>query len=984
MLSPTAVPRWLCGILALLPSVQAADLAPPADYEGKPLAHVRFDPAVQPFTSADLDRLVSFPAGAPIHLAGIREAIKRLYATGEYSNIEVDSEPATGGVTLVFHTTPQWFVGPVEVHGKLNAPPNSGQLVNATQFDLGAPFDESRLPGAVDALRDLLQRNGLYKATVTSQVVRDAPHQQVSITFQVESNKRARLELPAIIGDPKLPAANVARAARYKEIFFFPWEPATQENVQDGLQSIRKLYQKKDLLTATATLDHVDYLPAENRVHPTIKVEGGPKIKILAEGAKISKGKLKEYVPVFEEGTVNRDLLVAGSRNLRDYFQDKGYFNVQVDFSNRDTSQNLTQITYTVDLGQEHRVVKLEIKGNRYFSVHTIRERMFLQTKGFLVLRHGRYTESFAKTDEEAIQRLYRDNGFRDCKVSVVTADDYQGKKGDLAITVTIEEGPQYMVSGLTVSGITRADKDALIAGLSSVAGQPYSEATVGQDRDYLLERYQSAGYPNAAFDSQTMPGPDPHQIELHYTITEGLPQYVREVLISGLHTTRLHLVVPFIKLHPGDPLSWTEMSDMQRHLYDLGVFDKVDMAIQDPDGDAPQKNVDFHLVEGSRYTVSVGVGAELAKIGGSATDISDPNGTNGIAPNFDLSVSRLNMWGLGHTIVLEGLYSPLDSRASLSYSIPRFLNGEGRTIKLSALYDDTHDVLTFAAKRVQGGVLVSQKVNKATSLLFRYSWTDNQVDSASLKINPLLIPLYSQPSHVGLVGVNLVVDRRDNPTDAHHGIYNSVDVGFASHQLGGTTNFARFLGRNSYYKQIFGDFVLASNTEFGVIQPFHTGGISPDEYIPLPERFFGGGEYTMRGFPMDQAGPRDTDTGFPIGGNALLFHSTELRFPFIGSNIFGVVFHDIGNVYSSLDDVSLRFHQRNLTDFNYAVQAVGYGIRYKTPLGPLAIDLAYSINPPSYNGLEGTYEQLLFGGATRTLQSVSHFQFFFSIGQAF
>ena len=109
-----------------------------------------------------------------------------------------------------------------------------------------------------------------------------------------------------------------------------------------------------------------------------------------------------------------------------------------------------------------------------------------------------------------------------------------------------------------------------------------------------------------------------------------------------------------------------------------------------------------------------------------------------------------------------------------------------------------------------------------------------------------------------------------------------------------------------------------------------------------------------------------------------------KCAFPLIGDNISGVLFHDMGNVYSGLGSISFRTHQKDLTDFDYMVHAAGFGIRYRTPLGPLRVDLAYSINPPTFNGLQGTYQQLLFGGATRTVQNVSHFQFFFSIGQAF
>ena len=138
---------------------------------------------------------------------------------------------------------------------------------------------------------------------------------------------------------------------------------------------------------------------------------------------------------------------------------------------------------------------------------------------------------------------------------------------------------------------------------------------------------------------------------------------------------------------------------------------------------------------------------------------------------------------------------------------------------------------------------------------------------------------------------------------------------------------------------------VFARSTEFGNIYAFHYGSDASDA-VPLPERFFGGGSTSNRGFPDLQSGPRDPDTGFPVGGTALLFNQTELRFPLIGENIGGVLFHDMGNTFSSLGNISFRVHQQNLQDFNYMVHAVGFGIRYRTPVGPLRVDLAYSINP--------------------------------------
>jgi outer membrane translocation and assembly module TamA len=271
-----------------------------------------------------------------------------------------------------------------------------------------------------------------------------------------------------------------------------------------------------------------------------------------------------------------------------------------------------------------------------------------------------------------------------------------------------------------------------------------------------------------------------------------------------------------------------------------------------------------------------------------------------------------------------------------------------------------------------------------------------------------LLAPQFLQPVRIGIFSANLSQDRRDNPGDPKHGIYNTADLGIATRYLGSQRSFGRLLLRDATYHRLTQTIVFARQTQFGIITPFSApAGLSEQESVPLPERFFGGGADSLRGFAYNQAGPRDIGaplvaggpssqaTGFPLGGNALFFNNVELRFPFIGENIQGVLFHDMGNVFSSVGNISFRFHQRNLQDFDYAVHAVGFGVRYRTPVGPIRLDLAYSINPPSFNGFGGTPTQLLQcnpnlpasslpGYCQSTKQNSGHFQFFFSIGQAF
>jgi len=286
----------------------------------------------------------------------------------------------------------------------------------------------------------------------------------------------------------------------------------------------------------------------------------------------------------------------------------------------------------------------------------------------------------------------------------------------------------------------------------------------------------------------------------------------------------------------------------------------------------------------------------------------------------------------------------------------------------------------------------LTQKLTKATTLFYRVAY--RRVGVSDLKITPFLIPQLSQPVRVGITSINLVQDRRDDPVEPHKGVYTTVDLGLAEKAFGSQVDFLRFLARNASYYPIGKRMVLARSTEFGDIYAFNFKG-DPLEAIPLAERFFGGGGTSHRGFPEEQAGPRDTSTGFPLGGTALLFNQTELRFPLIGDDIGGVLYHDMGNVYSSIDNLSGRVHQRNLQDFDYMVHAVGFGIRYRTPVGPVRLDLGYSLNPPYFFGFKGTPQDLVTAGVNPcsppspvanqcVVQNVSHFQFFFSIGQTF
>lgn len=943
--------------------------------------------------------------GTPLRAEDVAHSIDGLFATGRFDDIVVEAEPSDDGVIVRFVTKPKWFVGGVTVEGNVMIDPNRGQVVSTAQLSLGAPFQEQDLTRATESIERLLRANGFYEATLTPSTERDNDAQQVFITFQIKESKRAKYGQPTIEGETKLPDSTIVRATGWRLPVIHWWRQVTDTRTHKGVQGVLKKYEGQDRLTARVDMKKLEYDHARNRVRPDLEINAGPKIKVQAVEAKVSKRVLKRYVPVFQQHAIYNDLLVAGKLNLREYFQSQGYYDADVDFRILPPESDLEKIEYVISRGERYKLVRVSIIGNKYFDAGEIRERMFMQPAGFLLLRHGRYSEAFRRRDEENISNLYRANGFRDVKVSSLVERDFHGKAGDVSVTVRIDEGPQWFVDGVTIQGVKQIKREEFTAQLASANGQPFSNVNLATDRDTILTYYYSHGFPDATFNAVWRQSQTPHHVDVAYTITEGDREYVREVLTSGLRVTRPSLVKRNITMKAGDPLSPLEETDIQKRFYDLGIFARVDTAIQNPDGDTDHKYVLYHFDEANRYTISVGVGAQVARFGTpSSTDLAAPGGTTGFSPDFSLTMSRLNLWGLGHTITARGLYSSLEKRASVSYLQPRFMNADGRNVTYTVLFDDTLDVRTFASKREEGSVQLSQKFSKTFTGLFQVAY--RRVSVSSVVIPVLLVPQFVQPVRIGMLSANLVYDRRDNPADPHKGMFNTVDLGASAKFFGSQRSFGRVLLRNATYYSLGKNLVLARQTQFGVIQPFDVApGELAAEAIPLPERFFSGGADSLRAFPYNEAGPRDTGaplvpngsasapTGFPLGGNALFINNVELRFPFLAQNIQGVLFHDMGNVYSTLSDISFRFNQKNLQDFNYAVQAVGFGVRYKTPVGPIRLDLAYSINPPSFVGFNGTPAQLLQCGPNANFtsgpcepvrQSISHFQFFFSIGQTF
>lgn len=985
------------------------------NFEGRTVASVTYEPSVQPADPRDLSVMQLVKVGEPLNETQVAATIDRLYASGLYDDIEVDAEPSGNGVAIRFITKARRFVGHVGVEGKIKDPPSRAVIISDSQLNLGAQFDPDTLATAQKDIEQELRNNGLYDAEVGVATIEDPATHQVTVRFLVQAGKRARYTTPVIKGNTILTDQTIIRATGWRVPLIHRWREVTSALTDKGTAGIRKKYSKKDRLTATINMESLDYDPDTHRAKATFDINAGPKVEIKAVEAKVSKGKLREFVPVYEEGSVDNDLLTEGANNLHDYFQSRGYPDVDVTFKTEPVKNDEEIINYYIATGERRKLVAVNLTGNNYFLPETLRERMFLKPAS-LILRYGRYSETFRTKDEEAIENLYKAQGFRDVKVTSRVDTNYKGKPSDIAVTYHIAEGKQWTVSDLKIEGAIQLDLTPLKKDLTSAVGQPFADVNVATDRNLILNRYYSEGFAAASFSYVQSLGPDPNTMNLIYRIHEGPREFVRKTIISGLYRTKPSLVQSRITLKDGEPVSMTQVNEIARRLSDLGVFASVNTALQDPDGTNRYKYVLYDFDEAARYTFRFGFGLEVGQFGGTTQNLAAAAGAKGVSPIVSADISRLNMFGIGQTLSLQARYSTLEQRESLNYIIPRFLGSPNRTLTFSVLYDTTQDVQTFSVRREEAAVQTSQRFNRASTLLTRFVY---RRDAPNTTLPALNTPAFTNAVRIGELSLSYIQDHRDNPADAHHGFWNTVDTGIAGNFFGSQRSFYRFLARQATYTPIGSKFVLARQTQFGGLFPFDIpAGLNQYDVIPLPERIFGGGSVSMRGFGDNQAGPRDigtptetpdaaclsttppaackAPTGFPIGGNAIFFNTVELRFPLLWPNLTAVVFHDMGNIYSTFSDISFAYHQPSLQNFNYAVQAPGFGVRYKTPLGPVRVDFAYALNPTTYEGFstsENIQQIVNCQGAVTNMpsspcnvspQKLGHFQFFFSIGQAF
>lgn len=943
---------------------------------------------------------ITLEIGKPLDGSQVTASLKALYRTGNYSDIRAVSEPVEGGIRIDFVVRENLFFNQVILLG-LKAPPTEASAAAAMQITLGDVFRKETLDEGLDRLRTRMQEEGLYKAEVSAELRPHPAEHQMDVVVHVEAGPRARVGLVHLTNNTEFANAEILSRLKMK-----PGTAITSARIQNGTNRIRKFLVKKGHLSGRAAVRRSDYDAVKKTVDLTLDVSEGARVRVEVTGASLSNGELKRLVPIFQEGAVDADLLEEGKRNIRERLEREGYFDSSVEYSSATQEIQAKKgngeeqvITYKVERGGRHKLIGIEITGNHYVDSELLTSR--LQTYKASFGSRGRFSRRLLESDRQSMESLYRSNGFASATVAAQVQDNYQQKEGDLFIRFVVDEGVQTRVAELTIEGNHAFGQEELLSRITSTQGQPYSEDNVSSDRANILARYFNEGYAEATFEYEAAPvnseqatatpstpllqdktketraekkvAKAPQELmRLTYRIHEGPQTHVRRVLVTGYDHTRPNVIAREVRVKPAEPLRQGEVVDSQRRLYNLGVFNRVTIAPQNPAGTDPDKDIVVLVEEAKRYTIAYGGGFEVQRL---ASTTNPTGGEIQAAPRGIFEVSKLNLTGRADSLSLKLRGSTLQGRALLGYSEPNTFGDQDLSFQATAFFEKTRDINTFTETHYEGSLQLTDQVSKKTTLLGRYSF--RKILVSNLNIPTEEIPLFQQPTLVSQFGLTWIRDTRDNPADASKGYLNSADFGVADTHIGSSASFLRFLYQNSSYHPIKRRFSFARSIRFGILAPyadtvsltFPAPTVEPfPRVIPLPERFFAGGGTSLRGFALNQAGPRDSVTGFPVGGQAMLVLNQEFRFPmhlpWVGNKLGGTLLYDGGNVFSKIDRVTLRwsspkpvFDPNNpkqclyncTNELNYFSHTIGLGVRYATPVGPIRVDVGYQMNRPFF-----------------------------------
>lgn len=932
-------------IAALFLPIGALAQAPAASYIGRTVTAI--DVTVEGRRESDpaVAELIENTVGQPLSMNDVRDSMAHLYSLGRFQDVQVDAESVEGGVRLRYNLIPVHAVTRIEFVGELGL--SDATLRRAVIDRFGGVPPVSRLRDVTRVLNQLYAERGYLRPSVTPRTTELHDPDRTVVTFDIVSGPKARVGRVEVLGNPL--EAEAAFLRRVGATAGSPYEPA---DIQNELNDYIERLKDQQRYEAIATMRAPRLSEDGTTVDLTFDVQPGPVVTIAFAGDPIPKDRWDDLVPVEREGAVDEDLLEDSVRRIEDYLRQQGYWRARASLARQPSDGRLT-ILFTVTRGLQYRIVKdVEITGHRAIALVEIRP--LAQRLGANEL----YVESNLTSAVAAIAGLYRSRGYAQVKVDFGETEVDAGRPGEGRVqpVIRITEGPLTAVGAVTFSGNASISAAELQSVARLTQGAPFVAQDVAEAQNRVLLQYLDLGYASVNVSVAPKLSEDGTRIDLEFRIVEGPQTIVDHIIIVGNRRTDPQVIRRELRLQTGQPLGLDERLESQRRVGALGLFRRVSVQALSH-GDAQRQDVLVTVEEAPPTTIGYGGGIEVNRLISGTSPTGEAEERIDIAPRGSFDIGRRNLGGKNRSANLftrfavrpdddpedpEGRGSQfgfLDYRVVATYRQPRLLGANDSTIA-GAVEQGKRTSFNFARKGVTAEVI--RILAPGMRLSARYSFgTTKTFDLKQNEEDPTRIDRLFPQVRLSSFSSAISRDTRDDVVAPTRGTFISAEGSLAARALGGSVGFMKTYVQGFWFRPapIRPGAVFAGRLAVGLADGFQR--VVPDQDLvvddlPASERFFAGGDTTIRGFALDTVGEPATFSGvFPQGGNAVTIFNAELRVP-VWNDFGAVVFLDGGNVFKRVTNF----------DFTELRGAVGFGVRYRSPVGPIRVDLGFKLDP--------------------------------------
>lgn len=916
---------------------------------GAPITEVVVEQEGRPVTDPFILGLVETTVGELLSMADVRETTAHLMSLDRYEDVESLAEPTAGGVRIVYRLRPLHPIDRIEFRGAAGV--GAGELRRLIEERFGRSPSAGRVADVAGVIRDALRRRGYPAARVATLVEETHAPDRATLVVEIAAGHRAAIaevqfvQVDSDVQGPVPFVPGIRRGAPYDE-----------QDVERELQEWVRRMHERGYYGARAT-HGVSFSP-EGDAFLRVNLARGPHVTVVFTGDPLPDDDRERLVPIRAEGAIDEDLLEDATIAIENYLHARGYRDADAAFTREEKGGELT-ITFDVRRGPRHFVDGVRISGNRAFTAPQLRE--------LLRIKEGDvFVRAALNAGANAIVAAYHARGYQGMTARVTDAALPPVRPGSpdrgVEIAIAITEGPRTIVREVAFENNESVSDGVLRALVTTAPGRPYVEAEVVRDRDALELEYRNRGYESATVRTDVAFAADGTEAVVRFAIVEGPQVLVDHIIIVGNRRTDTDVIARALLLRPGEPLGFNAMVESRARLRALGLFRSVRVEPIGPAG-RTRRDVLVAVEEADATTFDFGGGVE-AGFRARTGEARQAEDRFEVVPRGFFQLGRRNLWGKNRSI---DLFTRVSLRAR---DVAAGRGAEGVTSEVG--FNEYRVVATWREPDAFGttaDAMLSGRFEQAIRSSFDFNRRDVRAEvglqftprySGVARVSfertrifnrdpdseqaPLIDRLFPQVRLVRFSGAT-IRDTRDDPLDPARGSLATISTDLAARAVGSEVGFVRTYVEGFLYRRLPArrSTVLALGARLGAAHGFpreKDGRIVQD--LPASERFFAGGDTSVRGFSLDRAGDERTITpaGFPTGGNGVIVLNAELRVHAFGparqrGEIQAVGFVDAGNVFPRASDL-------DVTDLR---PAAGFGVRYRSPVGPIRVDLGFNLD---------------------------------------